>query len=68
VENLSAPATDMTTGEKIEWAAILVATASLIPWAFGYRQFWYRGILMLSLAAMVVVAVRRLRRVKHMHD
>lgn len=58
----------MSRGERIEWAAILLATLSLIPWGFRYRPSWYWGVLAISLAAMIIVAARRLRRVRSMGE
>ena len=54
----------MHRGEWIEWAAMLAALASLWPWLFGYRPGWYRALLLAALVAMVVVAVRRIRRAR----
>jgi hypothetical protein len=47
-----------------ESVLIVVALISLWPLLAGYRPPWYRIWLLLMLAAMAWVAVRRLRRVR----
>jgi hypothetical protein len=54
----------MKIGEIIEWVLIILATASLWPWLFGYRATWYWLVLIAALIAMVWVAVRRIARVR----
>jgi predicted membrane metal-binding protein len=51
-------------GQIIEWILIFLALLSLWPWILGYRAPWYRGLLIVALAAMVWVAVRRITRVR----
>jgi hypothetical protein len=49
----------------LEAGTILLGIASLWPWILGYREFWYRGVLvgvLILLAALAVVRVRRFRR------
>jgi hypothetical protein len=54
----------MKIGEIIEWVLIILATASLWPWLFGYRATWYWLVLIAAFIAMVWVAVRRIARVR----
>ncbi|UCC67479.1 MAG: hypothetical protein JSV79_10155 [Armatimonadota bacterium] len=54
----------MRRAEIAESILIVVALASLWPLLAGYRPPWYTLWLLLMLAAMAWVAVRRLRRVR----
>jgi len=48
----------------IEWVLIFLALISLWPWVFGYREPWYRLVLVAALVAMIWVAVRRINRIR----
>ena len=50
--------------EIAESVLIVVALTSLWPLLAGYHEPWYRIWLILMLAAMAWIAVRRLRRVR----
>ncbi|MBN1459699.1 MAG: hypothetical protein JXA57_09175 [Armatimonadetes bacterium] len=52
------------TLEKLETVLILVALVSLWPLLIEYRALWYRGWLIVVLAMMVWVAIRRLGRTR----
>jgi hypothetical protein len=52
------------TLEKLESVLILAALVSLWPLLTDYRAPWYRGWLIVVLALMVWVAVRRLGRTR----
>lgn len=52
------------TGVIVEWVLIFAALFSLWPWVFGYREPWYRLLLVVVLVAMLWVAARRIRRIR----
>ena len=54
----------MSRVEVLESALIILALASLWPVALGYRAVWYVVWLMVVLAAMGWLAVRRVRRIR----
>jgi hypothetical protein len=54
----------MSRGEIIEWLLMLLAIASIWPWVLGYRPDWYRLLLVVVLALMLWVTLRRVGRVR----
>jgi len=49
--------------EVIEQVIIIVATASLFPFVFGFREPWYvRGLLSLVAVTMLTILIRKWRR------
>jgi len=52
-------------GRLIETVLILLAMLSLWPWILGHRREpWSRLLLAAALVAMVVVAIRRVNRIR----
>ena len=52
------------TGVIVEWILVFLALLGLWPWILGYREPWYRLVLVVVLIAMIWVAVRRISRIR----